>query len=334
MSALVVGDVVQLRLVREIVDLHRAEVRPVELERVAHLAAVGGDDEAADAAGVEDLAQALLAHALVAHPEVVELVAELVGLRQGAGVEIGVGGHLLPAPARGPVGDVGQRRRVAPLDHAAAVGDQRAEERVGRVTHLFRQRLDAAAGGLGQARVVAQGQGNRGDVHLRLHGDIRQGNAFFAHLGVPGFRRAGRPASSLLLAWTARCLMPHMTAKCRPLVLSGYPDPAPLNCDETHPLPFSPRPAYRLRGHPLVQPAGLPALQPGRDHRRPDDVRPPALLDRLLARVPRHRRRPVRPGHHHPPLGEGFRPGFHRQGAHGRRLRVLPEDPRAVLVFP
>jgi hypothetical protein len=39
-----------------------------------------------------------------------------------------------------------------------------------------------------------------------------------------------------------------------------------------------------------------------------NDLRAPALLDRLLARLPRHRLRSLRPRHHRPPVGEGFRP--------------------------
>ncbi len=59
----------------EVVDFHRAETRPVQLERFAHVGIVRGDDEPGDAPAAQDHAEAFLREVRLAQPEVVELEA-------------------------------------------------------------------------------------------------------------------------------------------------------------------------------------------------------------------------------------------------------------------
>ena len=179
--ALIVGDIVQCGLVGEVVDFDRAELRPVEEQGVAVFAAVGGDDDAVDAAGVEDAAESALGEAGFAHPEVVEIETDLLSLGDGAGVELGVGGGGFPAEAGVPVGDVGDRGGIAPRNDLAAVGDERAQQRVGRVAHFLRETLDALAGGFGKPGVIAQRQRDSGDVHAGLSCNVGESNATSVH---------------------------------------------------------------------------------------------------------------------------------------------------------
>ena len=79
--------------------------------------------------------------------------------------------------------------------------------------------------------------------------------------------------------------------------------------DQDHPL-------RRTRQHASAR---VQALQPARDRRgRQIHEGHDAVLDRLLAFVPRRRLRSVRSGHDRPAVGKGEGPGLHREDAHGR----------------
>jgi hypothetical protein len=171
-AALVVGDVVQSRLVREVVDFHRTEVRPVELQRDIQFAHVRGDDQPVDAPGLENAVEPRLREPGLAHPKMLELETEILGLGLRAGEELRMGGDLLPAEARVPVGHVRERRRVAPRHRLAAVGDEGLQVRVGLVAHALGEFLDPIASLRGKARMIAQRQGDGGDMHTGFSGDV------------------------------------------------------------------------------------------------------------------------------------------------------------------
>ena len=162
---------------REEIDFDGAEVRPVELGGGFVAGPLRGEDDAGDTAGVEHLAEALLAQAGRAHPEMLKLVTELGGAGVGAGEELRVRGGIFPVPFAAGVGDVGQRGHREPPPARGAILHQRPQMGIGAVTHFLREGLQMLAGRERQARVVAQREGNGGDMDAGLAGDIGLGDS-------------------------------------------------------------------------------------------------------------------------------------------------------------
>ena len=93
-------------------------------------------------------------------------------------------------------------------------------------------------------------------------------------------------------------------------------------------------PKIKYEGPDSTEPARLPPLQRRRDGRRQVDEGAPPLRRCLLAHLPRHGRRSVRPRLRTPAVGGRHRLGRDGPQARPRRLRVHGEARRPVLLLP
>ena len=153
-------------------DAGEALADEVDLLREAGAIEEGGDDEAADAAGLEDACEARGADAGLVKPEGVEAVTEFCGAVVAAfdpGVEGGEAGEGL-----GIRGDVEEAEGGLVLGGAA--GAQLCHEcgdgGVGAVAHFCGELLDAAACLGAEAGVVAKGEGDGGFADACALGDF------------------------------------------------------------------------------------------------------------------------------------------------------------------
>src|SRR5690606_19661292 len=159
------GDAVQVGAEEGVGDGDAAEAGPVEGEQAA-CGRGGGDDEAGDAAVVEDAAEAFAGHAGFAEPEVFELVAVGEGVVGGAFEERLVKRVFAPLVAGGGVGDVGEGGDVGAGAFPPAASGEGGEQRVGAVAELCRDFLDTQPRVVGDLGVHAEGaaHGRGGDA--------------------------------------------------------------------------------------------------------------------------------------------------------------------------
>ena len=122
------------------------------------LAAVGGDDEAGDPAGLQDFAHPSVSESGFTHPKMFEREAQLLRLCFGSGKKFRVRRDPFPAQSGAPIGEVSQRGGVPTGHDLTAISHQRLQHWVGLITQFFGDLLDASAGGFGQSQVVAQRQ--------------------------------------------------------------------------------------------------------------------------------------------------------------------------------
>src|SRR4051812_35393313 len=72
--ALIVGDVVQLGLMRQVINLDRAETRPIEVKRYIYFPHVRRDDEAVDSSGRKNGTEPIMRETRLPHPKVIHAV--------------------------------------------------------------------------------------------------------------------------------------------------------------------------------------------------------------------------------------------------------------------
>ena len=165
---------VEVRVAHRALDSDGGEARPIEIE-----AAVGvfewREDEPANPSRREHAAEARWRHAVLAGPEMLQIVAVGAGAGRGAREQALGTRALQPVVARRPMGDQRDDGKIAAHAQLLPVGGEGAASGVRGVVELERRALHPCYGGGGQRGVIAQRHRHGGNAQVEMLGDVLEG---------------------------------------------------------------------------------------------------------------------------------------------------------------